>query len=154
TALKPVAVGSASSSTRAWALAASNCSRSAAFSCIRRPCQLPAATNNATAPTTASTGSARGGNRGRLPASDREGAFGIATPLAYTRARMKIIVIAALVAVVASLFSALYYLYRDRGQGTRMVRMLTVRVVLSAMLVAFLVISYRMGWIAPTGLRY
>jgi len=66
---------------------------------------------------------------------------------------MKIIVIAALVAVVASLFSALYYLYRDRGQGTRMVRMLTVRVVLSATLVAFLVISYRMGWIAPTGLR-
>jgi len=66
---------------------------------------------------------------------------------------MKVIVIAALVAVVASLFSALYYLYHDRGHGTRMIRMLTVRVVLSAALVAFLVISYWMGWIAPTGLR-
>jgi hypothetical protein len=66
---------------------------------------------------------------------------------------MKIIVVAALIAVIVSLFSALYYLYRDRGQGTRMVRMLAVRVALSASLVAFLVVSYRMGWIAPTGLR-
>jgi uncharacterized membrane protein len=66
---------------------------------------------------------------------------------------MKIIVVAALIAVIVSLFSALYYLYRDRGHGTRMVRMLAIRVALSASLVAFLVISYRMGWIAPTGLR-
>jgi hypothetical protein len=34
-----------------------------------------------------------------------------------------------------------------------MVKMLAVRVALSATLVAFLVISYWMGWIAPTGLR-
>jgi hypothetical protein len=66
---------------------------------------------------------------------------------------MKIIVVAALIAVVVSLFSALYYLYRDRGQGTRMIRMLAVRVALSASLVAFLVFAYWMGWIAPTGLR-
>ena len=66
---------------------------------------------------------------------------------------MKIIVIAALVAVVASLFSALYYLYRDRGQGTRMVKALALRVALSAALIGFLVLSYAMGWIAPTGLR-
>ena len=66
---------------------------------------------------------------------------------------MKIIVIAGLLAVIASLFSALYFLYRDHGQGTRMVKMLAVRVALSASVVAFLVISYRMGWIAPTGLR-
>ena len=67
---------------------------------------------------------------------------------------MKIIVIAGLVAVVASLFSALYFLYRDRGQGRpRMVRALALRVALSAALIAFLVLSYFMGWIAPTGLR-
>ena len=66
---------------------------------------------------------------------------------------VKIIVIAALVAVVASLFSALYYLYRDRGQGTRMVKALALRVALSAALIAFLVLSYFMGWISPTGLR-
>ena len=60
---------------------------------------------------------------------------------------MKIIVVAGLIAVIVALFSALYYLYRDRGHGTRMVRMLAIRVALSASLVAFLVISYRMGWI-------
>ncbi len=66
---------------------------------------------------------------------------------------MKIIVIAGLIAVVASLFSALYYLYRDRGQGTRMVTALALRVALSAALIAFLVLAYYLGWIAPTGLR-
>ena len=66
---------------------------------------------------------------------------------------MKIIVIAGLIAVVASLFSALYFLYNDRGHGTRMLRMLAVRVALSASVVGFLVFSYWMGWIAPAGLR-
>ena len=66
---------------------------------------------------------------------------------------MKIIVIAGLIAVIVSLFSALYYLYHDKGHGTRMVKMLAVRVALSASLVAFLVVSYWMGWIAPTGLH-
>ena len=65
---------------------------------------------------------------------------------------MKIVIIAALVAVVGSLFSALYFMYRDQGKGTRMVRMLAVRVALSVSLVVFLVIAWRMGWIAPTGL--
>ena len=66
---------------------------------------------------------------------------------------MKIIIIVGLVAVVASLFSALYYLYRDRGHGERMVKALAIRVALSATLVLFLVVSYKMGWIAPIGLR-
>ena len=66
---------------------------------------------------------------------------------------MKIIVVAGLVAVIVSLFSALYYLYRDRGHGTRMVRALALRVALSMCLVAFLVVSYRLGWIAPGGMR-
>jgi hypothetical protein len=66
---------------------------------------------------------------------------------------MKVIVIAGLIAVVVSLFSALYYLYHDRGHGTRMLKLLALRVALSASLVAFLVLSYWMGWIAPGGLR-
>ena len=85
-------------------------------------------------------------------------AFGIAGGPVYTRpqgdaASMNIIVVAGLIAVIVSLFSALYYLYHDRGQGTRMVTMLVVRVGLSAGVVVFLVIAYWMGWIAPTGLR-
>jgi hypothetical protein len=67
--------------------------------------------------------------------------------------RVKIIVIAGLVAVIASLFSALYFLYRDRGHGERMVKALALRVALSVTLVIFLVVSYKLGWIAPTGIR-
>jgi hypothetical protein len=66
---------------------------------------------------------------------------------------MRYIVIAALIAIVASLGSALYYLYHDRGQGTRMVKALAIRVALSAALIVFLVVSYKMGWIGETGLR-
>ena len=66
---------------------------------------------------------------------------------------MKIIVIAGLIAVIASLFSALYFLYRDRGRGERMVKALALRVALSVTLVIFLVVSYKLGWIAPTGIR-
>jgi hypothetical protein len=66
---------------------------------------------------------------------------------------VKIVVVVGLVAVIASLFSALYYLYRDRRHGERMVKALAIRVALSATLVLFLVVSYKMGWIAPSGLR-
>ena len=66
---------------------------------------------------------------------------------------IRIIVILALVLIVASLGSALYYLYHDRGQGTRMVKALAIRVALSACLLIFLVISYKMGWIGEHGLR-
>ena len=66
---------------------------------------------------------------------------------------MKTVVVVALIAIIAALFSALYYLYHDRGHGTRMVTALAIRVALSMGLVIFLVVSYRMGWIAPQGLR-
>jgi heme/copper-type cytochrome/quinol oxidase subunit 3 len=66
---------------------------------------------------------------------------------------IKIIVITALVLIVASLASALYYLYHDRGRSTRMVRALAIRVALSASLLIFLVVSYKLGWIGETGLR-
>ena len=62
---------------------------------------------------------------------------------------MKIIIVIALVAVVTALFTALVFLYRDRGKGERVVAALAIRVLLSMALIAFLVISYRMGWIAP-----
>ena len=66
---------------------------------------------------------------------------------------MKIVVVAGLITIIAALFAALVFLYRDRGQGTRMVRALAIRVGLSATLVAFLLFSYWMGWISPSGLR-
>ena len=66
---------------------------------------------------------------------------------------IRIIVISALVLIVASLGSALYYLYHDRGHGTRMVKALAIRVALSAGLLIFLFVSYKLGWIGDTGLR-
>ena len=66
---------------------------------------------------------------------------------------MKIVVILGLVAVVVALFTALVFLYRDRGSGHRVVVALAVRVGLSISVVAFLLVSYWMGWIGPGGLR-
>ena len=68
-------------------------------------------------------------------------------------ALIRIIVIVALLLIVGSLGSALYYLYHDRGQGTRMVKALAIRVALSACLLIFLVVSYELGWIGESGLR-
>ena len=66
---------------------------------------------------------------------------------------MRYIVIGALIIIVATLASALYYLYHDRGHGTRMVKALALRVALSAALLIFLVVSYKLGWIGDAGLR-
>ena len=63
---------------------------------------------------------------------------------------IRIIVIVALLLIVGSLGSALYYLYHDRGQGTRMVKALAIRVALSACLLIFLVVSYELGWIGES----
>ena len=61
---------------------------------------------------------------------------------------MRVIVIIALCAVVVALFTALVFLYRDRGRGNRVVTALAVRVLLSMALIAFLVFSWWMGWIS------
>ena len=66
---------------------------------------------------------------------------------------MRYIVIGALVLIVATLATALYYLYHDRGQSMRMVKALAIRVALSAALIIFLVVSYELGWIGTRGLR-
>jgi hypothetical protein len=51
-------------------------------------------------------------------------------------------------AIVVSLFSGLFSLYRDRGMGTRTVRLLTWRVGLSLALFALLLLAFRFGFIA------
>ena len=66
---------------------------------------------------------------------------------------MKIIVIVGLVAVVAALVTAGVFLNRDKGRGNRVVVALGIRVLLSMMLIAFLVVSYFMGWISPSGVH-
>jgi cytochrome bd-type quinol oxidase subunit 2 len=65
---------------------------------------------------------------------------------------IKLLVIAVLVAIVASLGTALYHLATDRGDSRKMVRSLTVRVALSVALFLLLMIAWRLGLIHPHGL--
>jgi hypothetical protein len=58
---------------------------------------------------------------------------------------IKGLVILLLLAIVGSLFSGLFFLYRDRGQGVRTVKMLTLRIGLSIFLFFLLLIAFRFG---------
>lgn len=58
---------------------------------------------------------------------------------------IKIIVFVLLLLVVGSLFSGLFFLYRDRGHGVAMARALTWRIGLSIALFAVLLASLRFG---------
>ncbi|HNN44440.1 MAG TPA: twin transmembrane helix small protein [Azospira sp.] len=58
---------------------------------------------------------------------------------------IKLLVVFALLAIVGSLFSGLWFLYKDRGEGTRTVRALTLRIGLSISLFVLLLLSYRFG---------
>ena len=65
---------------------------------------------------------------------------------------MRIVVIAFLVVIFASLGSALFYLVRDKGNSTRTVKALTVRITLSITLFLLLMLSYYFGLIPKQGL--
>ena len=62
---------------------------------------------------------------------------------------LKIIIVVLLVAIVASLFSGLFFLNRDQGGSGRMARALTVRIGLSVMLFIILLVAWRTGAILP-----
>jgi hypothetical protein len=65
---------------------------------------------------------------------------------------MKLLIIAFLIVIVASLGSALYFLMRDKGGSDRTVKALTVRITLSIALFVLLMASYYFGFIPKTGL--
>lgn len=60
---------------------------------------------------------------------------------------IKLLVVLMLFAIVGSLFSGLFFLYRDRGAGSRTVRALTVRIGLSIALFITLLLAFRFGLI-------
>ena len=60
---------------------------------------------------------------------------------------LKLLVVLLLLAIVGSLFSGLFYLYRDRGAGERTVRALTLRIGLSIALFLLLLAGFRFGLI-------
>jgi hypothetical protein len=60
---------------------------------------------------------------------------------------LKIIIVLFLFFILASLVSALYYLVKDKGQGTRAVRSLTLRISLSLLLFGLLILGTYLGLI-------
>jgi hypothetical protein len=65
---------------------------------------------------------------------------------------MRIIVAIIFIGIICSLASALVFLMRDTGNSRRMLRALTVRIGLSALLFLLVLLAYRLGWMHPTGL--
>lgn len=64
----------------------------------------------------------------------------------------KLLVVAALLAIVVSLGTALYHLATDQGGSKKLVRALTVRVGLSIALFVLLMLAWRAGYISPHGI--
>jgi hypothetical protein len=60
---------------------------------------------------------------------------------------VKIVVILFMLFIAGSLISAGYFLVKDRGQSDRTVRALTVRIVLSVIIFALLMIGHYFGLI-------
>ncbi len=67
---------------------------------------------------------------------------------------MKLLVAIAFVLILGSLASALFFLMKDKSKSNRTVNALTVRVGLSITLFLLILLSYKLGWITPTGLPY
>jgi Protein of unknown function (DUF2909) len=66
---------------------------------------------------------------------------------------MKILVAIAFFLIIASLVSALFFLMKDKGKSNRTVQALALRVGLSVLLFILILVSYKLGWIEPTGIR-
>jgi cytochrome bd-type quinol oxidase subunit 2 len=62
---------------------------------------------------------------------------------------IKYVIVAFLVAILASLGAALYFMMKDKGGSSRMVRSLTVRVGLSVALFVLLFVAWYLGLIEP-----
>ena len=64
----------------------------------------------------------------------------------------KIIVLTLVTIILVSLFSALTFIFRDKGNSTRAARALTVRISLSIALFLMLIGGYYFGFIPQQGL--
>jgi cytochrome bd-type quinol oxidase subunit 2 len=64
----------------------------------------------------------------------------------------RLLIVVALVAIIASLGSALFQLSRGTGDSQKMLRALTWRIGLSVGLFLLLLLAWRMGLIRPHGL--
>jgi hypothetical protein len=65
---------------------------------------------------------------------------------------IKFVVIACLLLIVLSMASGLFYLVSDRGESKKMVTALSIRVGLSVLLFALLLLAWSQGLIKPHGM--
>lgn len=62
---------------------------------------------------------------------------------------IKFLIVAVLLAIVASLGKGLYHLVNDKGESKRLANTLTIRIVLSVLLVILIGVAYFSGIIQP-----
>ena len=60
---------------------------------------------------------------------------------------MKFVVLILLVAILATLGSGLFYMTGKNHDSEKLQKSMRIRVILSAVLILFLVVSYFMGWL-------
>ena len=65
----------------------------------------------------------------------------------------KVILVVLLLAIVASLFSGLFFLMKDDSRERRLLTALKVRVGLSIALLVFLALAFSQGWLEPHGVQ-
>jgi hypothetical protein len=66
---------------------------------------------------------------------------------------VKVLIVVALIGIVASLGQALFAMSSGPNNSARVVRALTVRITLSVVLFALLMLGYYFGLIEPTGMQ-
>ena len=66
---------------------------------------------------------------------------------------MRYVVIIAFILIIGSLASALVFMMKDKGKSDRTVTALAMRVGFSIALFLLILLAYKLGWIAPTGIR-
>ena len=64
---------------------------------------------------------------------------------------MRIVILLLLLVVLGSLFSGLYFVYKDKGATNRAVIALTIRIAVSVLVFVILMVSYYFGWITERG---
>lgn len=65
---------------------------------------------------------------------------------------LKILIVACLLAIIASLGAGLFHLVNDKGNSKRMANALTLRIALSVALFVLLFIAWKQGLIQPHGI--
>jgi hypothetical protein len=65
----------------------------------------------------------------------------------------KILIVVIFLGIIVSMGSALFFLIKDKGQSTRTLQALTIRIAVSIALFALLFVLWGLGLITPHGVR-